>query len=121
MSNYMQFLGHSMDVASLARKATSDNVANYNTPNYKAVEVDFVSFFQDENAKLKQTNDKHIGVGTNGDGAIHQEMLTEEGSNGNNVDLNKEMAEMIKNNYRFNMVVTAFNKEAGMIRKALGN
>ena len=119
MSSFLNFVQKSMDVSAYERKVIANNVANYNTPGYKATEVKFENFFSDDLMNVKATNDKHIQL-SNESNAVYQERNTKEREDGNNVDVNKEMTEMIKNNYRFNNAVTAFNKEVGMMRTALG-
>lgn len=119
MKNYLSLIEKAMDISAFQRKVTANNVSNYNTPGFKATEVKFENFYKDQEMNVKSTNDKHIQLNQNND-AVYVEKNTQERSDGNNVDLNKEMAEMIKNNYRYNLAVSAFNKETGLIRTALG-
>ena len=119
MNSYIGLTQKAMDISAFQRNVIANNVSNYNTPNYKAVDVKFDEFFKESEMNMKKTNTKHISI-DDGDKAVYVEKDTKVRFDGNNVDLNKEMTEMIRNNYRFNNAVKAFNKEVGMMRTVLG-
>jgi len=120
MSDYLNVLKTAMDISASNRKIIANNISNYNNPDFKATEVNFESFFQ-QDSSLQGINDnpKHIAINANND-AVNTETSTKERFDGNNVDLTEEMVNMIKNNYRFNNAVSAYNKEMSMIRSSLG-
>lgn len=119
---YVDFIEKTMDVSALRRKVNGDNIANYNTPGFKASKVKFEEMFekQKENSMIT-TNEKHMVIGSlQNDVQMVKDTTTKERYDGNNVDLNAEMVEMIKNNYRFNMSVQAINKEFSLNKTAIG-
>lgn len=122
LSNYTNFIEKSMDASAQKRKIISDNIANYNTPNFKASKVEFENMLNEgSNFDLTKTKNKHLSMNdTEGEIKVIKDLKSKERTDGNNVDLNIEMMEMIKNNYAFNLNVQAINKEFGLIKMAIG-
>jgi len=121
--DYVQFLQKTMDVSALKRKTNADNIANVNTPNFKATTVNFDQLFEEKGyLKTKTTDSKHIPMtfANKSDVSLEKDVTTKAGTDGNNVDLNQEMISMVKNNYLFGMSVQAINKEFALEKAALG-
>lgn len=120
--NYVDFLEKSMDVSSLKRSVGADNIANINTPGFKAGSVDFDLMLDEQVLSPKKTNEKHLDInsGQGEDPRINRRSSTKERYDENNVDLNKEMTDMIKNNYNYSLSVQAINKEFALNKTALG-
>lgn len=119
----IQFLEKAMDISAFNRKMISDNIANYNTPEYKRNITKFEEYFQNTiGSELKKTNEKHMDLNNNGKSPeVEKDMDSRERFDGNNVDLTKEMVEMTKNNYLFNTSVQAINKDFLILKTAIGN
>lgn len=119
---YMDFIEKNMDVATLKRNVISDNIANYNTPDFKASKVSFDHLFEKNgNLSLKQSKSSHLnGFHEAGTPVLYQDTETKERVDGNNVDLNVEMIDMIKNNSYYNKSVQAINKEFFLMKTAIG-
>lgn len=96
-------LGNSLDYASAKNRAISNNIANVDTPNYKAKEVDFKNVLNDAisgSFDAKRTNPKHLPFSDESSGQAYQVTSSKNtmyNHNGNNVDIDKEMAELAKN------------------------
>lgn len=123
MSNdYMQFIQKNMDVAAYKRNVISDNVANYNTPGFKAEKVSFDQMFAERSGlSMKGTDGKHLSGSTNPtEPTVYQDTATSERLDGNNVDLNVEMIDTIKNNSYYTKAVQAINKEFYLQKTAIG-
>lgn len=124
--HYVDLVEQVMDVSAVKRKTIADNISNYNTPGFKASSVAFEHMFQgvikDEGkVSLKGTEEKHITSRFNeNEVIIEKDYSTQERSDGNNVDLNAEMVEMIKNNYLFDVTIQAVNKEFSLHKLAIG-
>lgn len=119
--NYVNFLEKSMDVNSLKRNVNADNIANINTPGFKAGTVDFDFLMKGSMLETKKTDEKHIDINSgNSEPKINYNQGTKERYDENNVDLNKEMVDMIKNNYMYGISVQAINKEFALNKTALG-
>ncbi len=120
-------LEQSMNVYSLRHKALSNNVANAMTPGYKAQKVTF----EDEYKKALNTNhiqgastdQQHIPLGRKNFSDIDpQVVLREDPLNDtglNNVDIDKEMAEMAENNLRYEMSTKLVMKRYANIKNAI--
>lgn len=120
---YMDYIESTMDLTTVKRNTISDNIANYNTPEYKAKKVDESTMFQDTlNGVLKGTNSKHITTNAlmTSQPTIYEDSETSEREDGNNVDLTVEMMDLIETQSQQSKAVQAFNYEIGLIRTAIG-
>ncbi|MFP3725748.1 flagellar basal body rod protein FlgB [Priestia filamentosa] len=91
------------------RDAISNNISNESTPNYKAQVVKWNDTLNQEDG-LRITNSGHIPLQENFNNyTIETDNNTQVRSDGNNVDLNKEIVEMMKNNQMFSMSLNALN------------
>lgn len=123
LGNHVDFLEKIMDVSALKRKTNADNIANINTPGFKATKVEFEHLFDNQvDLSTKVSNEKHISktIGDKNNVILEKDLTTRERFDGNNVDLNQEMIEMIKNNHIFGMGVQAINKEFSLNKIAIG-
>ena len=87
-------------------KVISENIANLGSKNYQRKDVQFKNILADNmQASIKSTNSKHFGaINTDsaGDGIeIVEDKNDEKYSGVNNVDIDKEMAEMAENTLRY--------------------
>jgi flagellar basal-body rod protein FlgB len=101
-------LTKSLDVAALRQKVTAQNIANLNTPGYKRSYVSFSEELSKAREKLflKTTDPRHLsGRGTGEKPRVRVESSTSRRSDGNNVDLDQEMLEMVSNQLRYNVLV----------------
>ncbi|MCX8130329.1 MAG: flagellar basal body rod protein FlgB [Clostridia bacterium] len=111
-----------LNAALLRNEAISDNIANVDTPGYKRKIVAFEEFLSnamDSGIKGKITDKKHIPIGgTKIDNVtpriIEQNNSTNYRLDGNNVDIENEMAAMAKNTIQYNTLVQSLN---GYFRK----
>ncbi len=115
--------------ASMTRQNTiSNNIANVDTPNYKAKKTVFSHELERavDRAKLKaqQTDARHIpfgGIGQMSDGTqVKTRTNTMYNHNGNNVDVDHEMSEMAKNQIYYNTLVDRMNGRFNSIKTVLG-
>lgn len=92
------------------REAISNNISNQTTPNYKAQVVSWNEALEGSEGNLKVTNKGHIPLEQNAENfTIERDNETKVNSDGNNVDLNKEIVEMMKNNQLFSTSLNALN------------
>jgi flagellar basal-body rod protein FlgB len=103
-------LENSLDASSLKQRVIAQNIANVDTPNYKAKNVEFHQEFEkhlvahktnNKHIDFKQSNSSGITIQTNNDTAYMH--------NGNNVDIDREMAEMAKNQLYYQALVQRLN------------
>lgn len=119
MSSFLNLTEKAMQVSVYQRNIIANNVANYNTPGFKPTDVNFEDFFNSTALPLKTTDPKHISI-SNLDNATYTDASGQKTADGNNVDINKEMTDMIKNNYYYNNAISAFNNEIDLTKTALG-
>lgn len=90
------------------QKVISENIANVDTPNYKAKEVSFSRLLKNESENLKafKTDVRHLdflnsgpnySIVTNREGTYQQ--------NGNNVDIDQEMSKLAQNQIEYHALV----------------
>ncbi|UCZ51730.1 flagellar basal body rod protein FlgB [Bacillus shivajii] len=113
--------------ASMTRQKTiAQNIANVDTPNYKAKKTVFSHELERaSNAKLQahRTDARHIGFGRNASGEaanVVQRNNTMYNHNGNNVDIDQEMAEHAQNQIYYNALIDRMNGRFNSIRTVLG-
>ncbi len=104
----MQGLTRGLDVAALRQKVTANNIANLNTPGFKRSYVLFGEELDKARAKLPlvRTNMRHYPERPGEtDPRVATEHHTAQRSDGNNVDLDQEMLDMVTNQLRYNALI----------------
>jgi flagellar basal-body rod protein FlgB len=121
-------LEKSMNVYSLRQKVLSNNIANVMTPGFQARQVSFEAEYKkslEQSSDLRgvKTNDKHIYIGPNTFRDIHPRVTFRDDpindSGLNNVDIDREMAEMAENSLRYEMSTKLINKRFLNIKSAI--
>lgn len=104
-----------LDAAWLRNMAISQNIANVNTPHYKRKFVSFEEHLSEFQKNGKYDNEALAKMTL----TIEEETNTSMRMDGNNVNLDTEMAEMTKNSLRYNALVESmgFNKLKMVIRE----
>jgi len=96
-----------LDGLSLRQRVIADNVANVDTPNFRATSVDFESSLRDAVA--------------HGQGEFAPQLLatdTPVGANGNNVDLRKEMLAATQTQYQYQLMSRAVSDQFELVKIA---
>ena len=104
----IRILEKSLNLSWLKNETISNNIANVNTPNYKREDIRFESVLNDTisspSVKTKLTHEKHMPVqsfGTMNKG-ITKDFLSKTRKDGNNVNIDVEMANLAKNQLIYN-------------------
>lgn len=114
----MDYLSRGMSAANLRHEVISNNIANINTPKFKKSDVVFETLLArelglDKESRLEvvRTHDRHlpIPVQERAEAAVVMDNSTVMRTDKNNVDIDKEMANLAKNQIYFN----AMTKEMG--------
>jgi len=99
----------------------SNNIANADTPNYKAKDLDFKSFFDEQlnnNLKLNTTDTRHIqSISESENIVINKETITR--LDQNTVDIEKEMSNLVKNSLYFEGLVAQLNREINKLKTVI--
>lgn len=109
------------------QKVISSNIANINTPKYKAKDLVFEDELKKANAKktdlqLTKTNQHHLPQEMFVQNSIKPKIIDKKGieqNDGNNVNLDNEMSEMAKNNVAFEAIQAAARKDSNWFRLML--
>ncbi len=110
-------LSKSLDLQLLRHSVISDNIANAETPGFKARRVEFESELQravdsiennDGSTELKDLSPN-----------IAQDPNSEMGQDLNTVDMDREMAQMTKNDMKYSATSQAVSKKFAMLRYAV--
>ena len=121
-------LNQCMDAYSLRHKGIANNIANIEVPGYQRVAVKFEDKLRkalfDRRKVLATTDEQHIGGREGNVEAVHPHLSTDKSqgvSNGvNNVDLDREMADLAKNSIDFAVAARLLRHEFSRFRIALG-
>lgn len=130
MSNWLdtralKLLEGGLDGLSLRNKVLADNIANNDTPNFKRSDVNFESVLQaaigkDPVLPLKTSLPGHLpGVGTGAGAVVVQDNSTTIRNDGNNVDIDSEMAKVGENTIHYYSLVQALSSEISILRQAM--
>ncbi|WP_163536790.1 flagellar basal body rod protein FlgB [Gracilibacillus sp. YIM 98692] len=109
-----QTLDKSLDYASIKNQTIANNLANVDTPNYKSKNVQFKDVFHStlqQSFEAKRTNSRHLTFSdhSNPDFKITTQSSTNYRHDGNNVDVDKEMSELAKNQIYYQALVDRMN------------
>jgi flagellar basal-body rod protein FlgB len=125
----LSVLEKGLDASSLRQRVISNNVANVDTPNFKRSDVDFQSVLGaviGENAEngadlpLKVTDPQHLtGTTNNAQKAIVTDQNSIYRNDGNNVDIDREMANVAENGLYYNSVTQTITSQLGLLRMAI--
>ncbi|KXZ39761.1 flagellar basal-body rod protein FlgB [Alkalithermobacter thermoalcaliphilus JW-YL-7 = DSM 7308] len=117
----INLLSKALDMYSKRNQLLSNNIANANTPNYKRKDIKFnqiLTRYQTQRGYI--TNEKHIEIGKNsGEFKIYTDKNTKTRLDGNNVDIDVEMAELSKNSIAYNTVAQQISNSFRRIKYAI--
>ncbi len=108
-----QVLASALDGVSTRQRVTADNIANVDTPGFRARSIDFET-------QLRSA----IGDGAFADGLPVESGVTTTptdtpvGANGNNVDLRKETMAALQSQFQYQMLTRAVNDKFSLIKTA---
>lgn len=107
-------LGFALDGLSLRQRTIADNIANIDTPDFRATTIDFESALSSA-----------IGTGrtaslAGGAGIVENAVDTPVGANGNNVDLRKETLAAMQSQFQYQMVTRAVTDRFDLVKAVAG-
>ncbi len=125
----INYLEKGLDGAAKRQQVISNNIANVDVPNFKRSDVPFQEELKKAidrtsggpNLKLATTDSKHLqGIGNNEVNftTVQESNLTFR-NDGNNVDIDKEMVELTKNNSYYSAYVQMLISKLSMIKGAI--
>lgn len=123
-----QVLERALSTATLKQRVISSNIANVDTPNYKSKQVDFQNALNDalnhQSISSYKTNSKHLPFSSETsqyNPKIKVNTETKYKENGNNVDMDYEMAQLAKNQLWYNAVTDRVNGTISNLRTVIND
>ena len=116
-------LNKAMDLTWERNQAISSNVANAETPMYRAVDVTFAKeldqAFGDNTKTLMQTDEKHLDLA--GSSGAHKvaDFSGATKQDGNNVDIDLQMGRLAQNSGDYMNAARLIRRQLGLIRTAI--
>jgi flagellar basal-body rod protein FlgB len=120
-------LEKALDASWMKNEVISNNIANVNTPGFKKSSVRFEDQMASAASEFQlgsiQKDSKFLPIGNDSRSIsspeIVQESFTSVRKDGNNVDVDVEMAELAKNTIKFNAIISQISRQFNNIRNAI--
>ena len=130
LNDYFRVQETALKLRSVRQELIASNLANADTPNYKARDIDFGSAFSAalegrSSAALATSNDRHMQVKSAGDifpsSMIKYRSELQSSVDGNTVNVDKEMVDFADNSLRYQAALTFMQKRIETMKTALQN
>jgi flagellar basal-body rod protein FlgB len=105
-----------LDFTALKQRTISDNIANADTPYYKAVRLNFRDYYEQAKRAIA-TNTKELLPDPKQ--YIFRDESTTMRLDGNNVDPEKEMVELARNSLVYSTLIELVNRRGGILMLAI--
>lgn len=121
----MTGLSRTMDLTWQRNKAISSNIANAETPQYRAIDVSFgneleKAFTENNGPTPSRTDPRHLDVdGTNRDSKVMKDLSGSTKPDGNNVDIDLQMGRLAHNSGEYANAARLIKRQIGLIRTAI--
>ncbi|GAK07521.1 flagellar basal body rod protein FlgB [Geomicrobium sp. JCM 19038] len=121
-STTISSLERGMNASMMQQQAIASNIANVDTPNYKAKQVQFKDVLSEAKGELlaHRTDERHVPF------TYHSEQMKQVNPrnvmyshSGNSVDLDKEMAKMANNQVYYQAVSDRLNGQFSSLKTAI--
>lgn len=126
----LKALATSLNLRQMRQEIISGNIANAETPGYKAKRIDFEEALArainlDELQNLDGDDPRHYNVGGGGFDNLQAQVYEDPNGvvseDGNTVNRDDEMAKMAENKILFDASVQLLNKKLGLMKYAVGS
>ena len=121
----IEILANGMAAARMRVNTLASNIANAETPQYRAIDVSFGNelekAFEAQNGSLAQTNSAHIDTQSNqGDtSSLVPDLSGPTKPDGNNVDLDLQMGRLAQNSGDYANAARLIRRQIGLLRTAI--
>ncbi len=116
-SSFMNFIESQLSVASKRQQVLSANIANVDTPGYRAQDVTFEERL--ELLNLVGTAGRHMTNAATSSGFRMFDVDTKTKPNGNTVDLDRELTEVTKNGLQFVTLMQFLQNKMRTLRSSI--
>lgn len=126
----LQAMTTALNFREMRQKLISSNIANANTPGFKAKKIDFEEALAraldvDGQMQMNANDGRHFNVGNGGFNNLEPEIYENPNGvvseNGNTVDVEAEMAVMAENKLMYDSLVQLINKKMGIMKYAINS
>jgi flagellar basal-body rod protein FlgB len=126
----LKALTTALNFREMRQELISSNVANANTPGFKAKKMDFEEALAraldvDGQMQMNVLDGRHHNVGNGGFNNLEPEIYDDPNGvvseNGNTVDVEAEMARMAENKLMYDALVQLINKKMGIMKYAINS
>ena len=126
----LKALATSLNMRQMRQELIASNVANAETPGYKAKRIDFEAALAraldiDKQQSLLSNDEKHFNVGGGGfdnlEPTIYNDANGILSEDGNTVDRDAEMSKMAENKILYDASVQLLNKKLGLLKYVIGS
>lgn len=120
----MNTITDALDYSAKRNELISNNIANVDTPNFKTKDAAFKEVLGNamDDLQAKRTHSKHFTF-TNNDANKAYSVFTNHNTmyshNGNNVDIDKEMADLAKNQIYYRSMVDRLNGKFNTLKTVI--
>lgn len=119
MSDIFKTLEGHLRASTMRHGVIASNIANVDTPGYKARDVKFNESLSEATIALRNTNPGHMApAGVTAGGSVDSDQRASWGDQ-NNVELDVEVAKMTENAIFFQAATTILSKNIQMYKQAL--
>jgi flagellar basal-body rod protein FlgB len=121
----MSGLSRTMDLTWERNKAITSNIANAETPQYRAIDVSFgneleKAFMESNEPSASRTNPRHLDVAGNSQQAkVLNDLSGATKPDGNNVDIDLQMGRLAHNSGEYANAARLIKRQLGLIRTAI--
>jgi flagellar basal-body rod protein FlgB len=125
----VRFFETAMNLRVQRQQIIASNIANADTPQYKAKDIDFNQALQsaiygkqDNDVTLAKTSSRHIdGAGGSGTGVLKFRTEKQSAVDGNTVDMDTERAAMAENSIQYEVLTKLISDRFSGIRAAIAS
>lgn len=122
-------LEKSLSVSALRYEVIANNIANIDTPGFKKSYVVFEDILKSalkgsHSIQLKKTHPNHFGVSDRIENIlpnVEKDVRTSMRLEGNNVDLEDEMTQLVMNTVNYNFSAQQINKKLAMLKYVISD
>ena len=124
LDKLFQFHQNALNVRTYRQQLLASNIANADTPGYKARDIDFAAALRgattERAASLRTSNDKHLnGAKQNDPAAVLYRSAQQPSVDGNTVDLDVERNRFAENAVHYDASLTFINSQIKLMLAAL--
>lgn len=116
-------LEKALDLTWRRNEAISSNIANAETPGYRATDLSFGQeldrAFNKSTDSMLKTDAQHMDLSTDSGAHLIPDLSGVTKPDGNNVDLDVQMGQLAYNKGKYSMAATILRKKIGMISNAI--